>query len=92
MYSKGTIINTEVNDNGPQFGKIKQIYIADNNIYLVISNLNVLYFEKHYHAFKVLDNDAADVVRHINELPNNDYSAIMTKILSDFYVATRYDL
>ena len=92
MYEKESVILVEnKEDEHPTFGKVKNIFYADGEIYFALILLRGTVFDDHYYAYTVNFNDDLIVIRRFNDLPEFVPSISIRK-KNVYYVATRHIL
>ena len=50
IFSEGTIIVTDLDEEGLFFGRISRIYIKENEFFILYDEINIIIFNDHYHA------------------------------------------
>ena len=90
MLDNDSITVTGITDNDPIFGRIKKIYHALGSIYFLVTKISVIYFKKHYYAYKVnLDQETA--IFDVKFLPKVE-PCLLVKKDNNNYVITRYNV
>lgn len=89
IYKAGSIIVIGIDENGPFFGKIEEIYEVDQELFFVYQPLQLLYFDEHYFAYLVAldENDYYEIM--FKSLPNRIVGQL-SKIEDKHYVAFKY--
>ena len=90
-YSRGTIIVTKVDDNGPQFGMIEKIFEVANEFYFSVSEINIMYYCHRYQAYKVNVNKEQTTLFKCKSLPKIGPCLLVDKE-DAYYIATRYEI
>ena len=52
-HSQGTIIVTSVDDKGPHFGRIEKIFEIANELYVSVTQVDIISFSYHYQAYQI---------------------------------------
>lgn len=90
-YICGSIIVIEINDKEVEFGKILKIYNISKHVYFLVSEVVNLLFDYHYYAYKVNVYNEPHAFYNTKMLPKVG-PCLLTKIQSDYYVTTRYNV
>ena len=71
IFSSGTILVYMIDKNGPQFGKLKDIFYCNNSlIYFRILVFDTIHFQKFYHAYCVSSiTNKSDISINVNFVP-----------------------
>lgn len=77
-YSENTIIIANIDDDGPEYGKITNIFLADDNISFRYIPHEFIGFEPHYFAHKVVARENEKIIRY-NSLPTLTHCLIFDK-------------
>ena len=89
--SKDAVIITGFNDNGVQFGKIKNIIILNNKVTLQIEVFDKICFNNFFYAYEVISSDSRNIFLNISEVPRFPPCQYV-KIKNVEFVALRYDV
>ena len=92
-FTVGTTCITKINEDGPTFGKIKDIFRYDDiHTYFKVQQYDILYFNHYYHAYNVVSNiSKSDILNNLEfvlKLPPCSYPVKN----EEEFVATRYDV
>ena len=70
-FSSGTILVHKIDKNGPQFGKLKDIFYCNEClIYFRILVFDTIHFQKFYHAYCVSSiTNKSDILINVNLVP-----------------------
>ena len=92
-FTVGTTCITKINEDGPRFGKIKDIFLYDDmHTYFQVQQYDTLYFNHYYHAYNVVSNiSKSDILINVELVPKLPPSLYLIKNGEEF-VATRYDI
>ena len=72
------------------FGKILQIFVSNNNIYLSMQPFGSIYFDEHVYAYCV-QQYTTFILKSVNELPEIHPCIMMTKN-ENVFIASKYTL
>ena len=94
-FSLGSVIVTEFNETGPQFGKIKNIFYCNDNTYFHVEIFHTSHFDKYYHAYEVITQSSLSYkflnVHNFTRL-NVPRPCFLIQKYDKELVATRFDL
>ncbi|XP_051173978.1 uncharacterized protein LOC127289825 [Leptopilina boulardi] len=89
--SPGTVFVSRITENGPCFGVIKKIFYC-KNVYFEAEELEVLFFDHHYHAYCVQYNvNPTNLLINVDLIPKTS-PCLLVKKRTNIFVATRYDI
>lgn len=91
MYTPGSIIVIGVADDGPIFGKIIKIFSSHDKPFFFINKIYNIYFNFHYHAYKVIISDTETEKIDAENLHKIGPCLLVQKG-KDNYIATKYDI
>ena len=90
-YSINKIFVTVLGDiDNVSFGKIVQIFIKTNEVFLLMQPYISLYFDEHFYAYKVQEYGLCKL-KNAKELPEI-HPCVMVKIKNELFVASKYKL
>ena len=84
IFLKDSIVVTEITDDGPSFGRIEKIYAIFESVYFLIFKINVIYFKKHFYAYKV-NIEKEKAMFDVKSLPKID-PCILVRKSEDNYI------
>lgn len=90
LFKQGTIIVSEINETGPNFGRINTIFFCEGQVYFHINQFVTNYFHKNYHAYNVTTIDDIEKVINVDMLPKLPPCTLIKKQNMEL-VATSYD-
>lgn len=86
------LLITNDENEGPVMREISKIYEINENIYFLLNEIIIVYFDAHYHAYKVqLTNKIVQLI-HVDRLPTTCPPCCLIKKGDSHYVATRFQI
>lgn len=85
------VTNMQGNNDLPIFGRIKDIFITQNKLYLLMQLFKSVYFDDHFYAYNVEKCTSRFILKDAKLLPD-EHQCLLVKYQGSLYVATKYIL
>ncbi|XP_051165298.1 uncharacterized protein LOC127284058 [Leptopilina boulardi] len=89
--SKGTVIVSRISEDGPTFGKVKNIFHC-KNVYIEIEEFETLYFNHHFYAYCVQSIMNSPILLINVDLIPRITPCLFVEKLEDEFIATRFEI
>lgn len=89
--SKGTVIVSRISEDGPTFGKVKNIFHC-KNVYIEIEEFETLYFNHHFYAYCVQSIMNLPILLINVDLIPRITPCLFVEKLEDEFIATRFEI
>ena len=95
VFKPNSLVLNNWDENGPQFSRLANIIILENEAYFLVQPWETMYFNRHYHAYAVAEcNEPTQIIRPSDLFTCRPFHATKCHNRQDqkWYVTTAFNI